>query len=190
MAMKLTKTLCASAAALCCLLYFVSCRQDAASASGPAAPVDVKVFNRLVAVLGHESRTLELVDPASREKVKSIRLGQPPNGMALDGATAYVAEGGPRGVVEVVDLESGALKGSFPAGHTPMAPVLRGGKLYVACRFDSRVLEMDAATGNVLNSWNVPREPVALAVSPDGRKYGPPAICPPGRRTGISRRLC
>lgn len=86
MAMKLTKTLCASAAALCCLLSFVSCRQDAAHASGPAAPVDVKVFNRLVAVLGHENRTLELVDPASGEKVKSIRLGQPPNGMALDGA--------------------------------------------------------------------------------------------------------
>ena len=102
MAMKLTKTLCASAAALFCLLSFVSCRQDAAHASGPAAPVDVKVFNRLVAVLGHENRTLELVDPASGEKVKSIRLGQPPNGMALDGSTAYVAEGGPRGVVEAV----------------------------------------------------------------------------------------
>lgn len=58
MAMKLTKTLCASAAALFCLLSFVSCRQDAAHASGPAAPVDVKVFNRLVAVLGHENRTL------------------------------------------------------------------------------------------------------------------------------------
>ena len=145
--MKLTKTLCASAAALCCLLAFASCRQGPDSVAGPAAPVDVKVFNHLVAVLGHESRTLELVDPASGEKVKSIRLGQPPNGMALDGATAYVAEGGPRGVVEVVDLESGALKGSFPAGHTPMAPVLRGGKLYVACRFDSQILEMDAATG-------------------------------------------
>lgn len=184
MAMKLTKTLCASAAALCCLLSFVSCRQDAAHASGPAAPVDVKVFNHLVAVLGHESRTLELVDPASGEKVKSIRLGQPPNGMALDGSTAYVAEGGPRGVMEVVDLESGALKGSFPAGHTPMAPVLRGGKLYVACRFDSRVLEMDAATGNVLNSWNVPREPVALAVSPDGRKIWAAGHLPAGKADG------
>lgn len=116
MAMKLTKTLCASAAALFCLLSFVSCRQDAAHASGPAAPVDVKVFNRLVAVLGHENRTLELVDPASGEKVKSIRLGQPPNGMALDGSTAYVAEGGPRGVVEVVDLESGGAERFLSGG--------------------------------------------------------------------------
>ena len=155
--MKVTKMFRSSAAALGCLLALISCRQGPDIASGPLAPVDVKVVDHLVAVLGHESCVLELVDPASGEKVKSIRLAQPPNGMAVDGATAYVAEGGPRGAVEVVDLKSGELKCSFPAGHTPMSPVVREEKLYVACRFDSRVLEMDAATGTVLNSWNVPR---------------------------------
>ena len=93
--MKLTKMFCASATALCCLLALISCRQGPDAASGPLAPVDVKVVDHLVAVLGHESCVLELVDPASGEKVKSIRLAQPPNGMAVDGATAYVAEGGP-----------------------------------------------------------------------------------------------
>lgn len=146
--MKLTKMFRVSATVLGCLLVLISCRQGEDAASSPLAPVDVKVVNHLVAVLGHESRVLELVDPASGEKVKSIRLAQPPNGMAVDGATVYVAEGGARGVVEVVDLESGELKRSFPAGHTPMSPVLREGKLYVACRFDSRVLEMDARCRN------------------------------------------
>lgn len=182
--MKLTKMLRVSATALGCLLALISCRQEPDAASGPLAPVDVKVVNHLVAVLGHERCVLELVDPASGEKVKSIRLAQPPNGMAVDGATAYVAEGGPRGAVEVVDLESGELKCSFPAGHTPMSPVVREEKLYVACRFDSRVLEMDAATGTVLNSWNVPREPVALAVSPDGRKIWAAGHLPAGAADG------
>lgn len=182
--MKIKRMLCASAAVACCLLAVVSCRQEPDAASGPVAPVDVKVVNRLIAVLGHESQSLELVDPASGERVKSVRLGQPPNGMAVDGQTAYVAEGGPRGVVEVVDLETGALKSSFPAGHTPMSPVLHDGKLYVACRFDSRVVEMDAATGNVLNSWNVPREPVALAVSPNGRKIWAAGHLPAGTADG------
>lgn len=182
--MKLTKMFRSSAAALGCLLALISCRQGPDIASGPLAPVDVKVVDHLVAVLGHESCVLELVDPASGEKVKSIRLAQPPNGMAVDGATAYVAEGGPCGAVEVVDLKSGALKRSFPAGHTPMSPVVRGGKLYVACRFDSRVLEMDAAAGTVLNSWNVPREPVALAVSPDGRKIWAAGHLPAGAADG------
>ena len=78
--MKLTKMFCASATALCCLLALISCRQGPDAASGPLAPVDVKVVDHLVAVLGHESCVLELVDPASGEKVKSIRLAQPPNG--------------------------------------------------------------------------------------------------------------
>ena len=182
--MKLTKMFRVSATVLGCLLVLISCRQGEDAASSPLAPVDVKVVNHLVAVLGHESRVLELVDPASGEKVKSIRLAQPPNGMAVDGATVYVAEGGARGVVEVVDLESGELKRSFPAGHTPMSPVLREGKLYVACRFDSRVLEMDAAAGTVLNSWNVPREPVVLAVSPDGRKIWAAGHLPAGAADG------
>lgn len=182
--MKIKRMLCACAAVACCLLAVVSCRQEPDAASGPVAPVDVKMVNRLIAVLGHESQSLELVDPASGERVKSVRLGQAPNGMAVDGQTAYVAEGGPRGVVEVVDLETGALKSSFPVGHTPMSPVLHGGKLYVACRFDSRVVEMDAATGNVLNSWNVPREPVALAVSPDGRKIWAAGHLPAGTADG------
>ena len=95
--MKLTKMFRSSAAALGCLLALISCRQGPDAASGPLAPVDVKVVDHLVAVLGHESCVLELVDPASGEKVKSIRLAQPPNGMAVDGATAYVAEGGSSG---------------------------------------------------------------------------------------------
>ena len=74
--MKLTKMFRVSATVLGCLLVLISCRQGEDAASSPLAPVDVKVVNHLVAVLGHESRVLELVDPASGEKVKSIWLAQ------------------------------------------------------------------------------------------------------------------
>lgn len=170
MVMKMKRMLPILAAAVSCLLAIAACREEPKPAAGPVCPVDVKVYGRLAAVLGHESKNLQLVDPGSGKVVKSIALTRPPNGMALDGPIAYVAEGGPAGVVEVVDLDSGTLKGSFPAGHTPMSPVVRGGKLYVVCRFDSRIVEMDAASGKVLNSWPASREPVALAVSPDGKK--------------------
>lgn len=168
--MKMKHILSAAFAGFCCLLSAVSCRQAPESVRGPAAPVDVKVYGKLAAVLGHESRRLELVNPVSGEVVKSIRLSRKPNGMVIDGSTAYVATGGPGGGVEVVDLESGTLKGDYPAGHTPMSPVVRGSRLYVACRFDSCIVEMDASTGKILNTWPASREPVALAVSPDGRK--------------------
>lgn len=53
--MKLIKIFRASATALCCLLALISCRQGPDAASGLLAPVDVKVVDHLVAVLGHES---------------------------------------------------------------------------------------------------------------------------------------
>lgn len=66
--MKVTKMFRSSAAALGCLLALISCRQGPDIASGHLAPVDVKVVDHLVAVLGHESCVLELVDPASGER--------------------------------------------------------------------------------------------------------------------------
>ena len=182
--MKMKHMLPSFLAAACCLLALVSCRQEPDSGAGPVAPVDVKVYGKLAAVLGHESKKLELVDPGSGKVVKSIRLSGKPNGMAIDGNTAYVAEGGPGGVVEVVALDTGTVKGAFPAGHTPMSPVVRNGKLYVAARFDSKIVEMDASSGKVLNSWPASREPVALAVSPDGKKIWAANHLPAGAANG------
>lgn len=182
--MKMKHILSASFAGFCCLLSAVSCRQQPEAVRGPVAPVDVKVYGKLAAVLGHESRTLELVDPVSGEVVKKIALSGKPNGMVIDGSTAYVAAGGAGGVVEMVDLDSGTLKGTYPAGHTPMSPVLRGDRLYVACRFDSNIVEMEASTGKILNTWAASREPVALAVSPDGRKIWAANHLPAGTADG------
>ena len=182
--MKMKHMLPSFLAAACCLLALVSCRQEPDSGAGPVAPVDVKVYGKLAAVLGHGRKKLELVDPGSGKVVKSIRLSGKPNGMAIDGNTAYVAEGGPGGVVEVVALDTGTVKGAFPAGHTPMSPVVRNGKLYVAARFDSKIVEMDASSGKVLNSWPASREPVALAVSPDGKKIWAANHLPAGAANG------
>lgn len=182
--MKLSKNLCFFVVALCCLLIFVSCRQEEEIVCPVMAPIDVKVVNQKIAVLCHESRTLELLDTKTGGKLESIRLSQSPHGMVVDGGVAYVTEGGPLGIVEVVDLERGCVKDSFQVGHTPMSPVLRNGKLYVACRFDSRILEIDTGTGKVLDTWNVPREPVALAVSPDGCSIWAVGHLPAGKSNG------
>ena len=61
--MKLTKMLRVSATALGCLLALISCRQEPDAASGPLAPVDVKVVNHLVAVLGHELSLIHISEP-------------------------------------------------------------------------------------------------------------------------------
>lgn len=152
------------------LVGLTACKEEARMIPAFVAPVDVKIYGRHAAVLGHESKSLDLVDTGSGKIVQRIPLSQPPNGMTVEGDTAYVVEGGPRGVVEVVDLVQGLVKESFPVGHTPMSPVIRNGKLYVANRFDSSIMEMDAHSGRILNMFPASREPVALAVSPDGKR--------------------
>lgn len=170
---------------LLCSLILVSCREEEPEpASAALAPVDAHMYGKLVVVAGHGNQRLMLVDPASGKIVKSIALAQPPNGMTVEGCLAYVAEGGPCGVIEVIDLESGSVKGSFPAGHTPMSPVVRGDRLFVINRFNANIVEMEAATGKALHTYPTSREPIALAVSPDGRRIWAACHLPPGTADG------
>jgi len=60
---------------------------------------------------------------------------------------------------------------TFPAGHTAMGPVLGpdGKTLYVCNRFDNDVGIIDLAAGSEVERISVQREPVASAITPDGR---------------------
>src|SRR5205823_654798 len=59
----------------------------------------------------------------------------------------------------------------IPAGHTAMAPVLSpdGKTLYVCNRFDNEVAFVDLAAKKTIKRVKVPREPVAAAVTLDGK---------------------
>lgn len=62
----------------------------------------------------------------------------------------------------------------FPAGHSPSdvvaAKVGTEERLYVADRFNGRVLELDVSDGTVLRTWDVGREPFAMELTPDGKR--------------------
>ena len=62
-----------------------------------------------------------------------------------------------------------------------MSPVVRNGKLYVAARFDSKIVEMDASSGKVLNSglppvnrwpWPSPGRKENMGGQPFARRRG------------------
>ncbi|MHC4251326.1 MAG: c-type cytochrome, partial [Planctomycetota bacterium] len=91
--------------------------------------------------------------------------------LTRDGARLYVACGGARGTVEVLDTRTGGSVGSLRAGHTPTSPVVSpdGKTLYVCNRFDNDVSVIDLASGDELTRIPVLREPVAAAVTPDGK---------------------
>lgn len=115
-----------------------------------------------------ESR-LWLMNPELETPPRPLPLPAKPSGVTYRDNTVYVTTEEPAGRVLVVDPRSGAVRRVYPVGHTPMAPVLSpdGRDLYLALRFDNAVASLDLETG-VLRRAEVVRQPVALALSPEG----------------------
>jgi len=110
---------------------------------------------------------------AEQKVVKEISLPDRPSGLALgpDETTLYVTGASPEGRVHVVNLQTGAVDHTLPAGHTPNTPILSadGMTLFVCNQFTNDVSVIDLTAKKELAKVPVLREPVAAAITPDGR---------------------
>ncbi|MHC4586077.1 MAG: YncE family protein, partial [Planctomycetota bacterium] len=99
--------------------------------------------------------------------IKTYSLRTEPSGLALstDKSRLYVTCARPKGQVKVINLQTGKISRTLPAGHTPTAPVLssNGKTLYVCNRFDNNVSVIDIASRKQIARIPVQREPVAAA---------------------------
>jgi YVTN family beta-propeller protein len=113
------------------------------------------------------------VDLASRKIVATYPMPAPPTGLALapDGTRLFVTCAAPESKVAIVDLAKGKVAATLPAGHTAMAPVISpdGKTLYVCNRFDDDVSFLNVATKKEICRVKVAREPVAAALTKDGK---------------------
>jgi YVTN family beta-propeller protein len=105
--------------------------------------------------------------------IKTYPLSAEPCGLALSkqNSRLYVTSGGPKGRVTEINLQTDKISKNIPAGHTPTAPVLShdNKSLYVCNRFDDNVSVIDLTSGKQIALIPVKREPVAAAITPDGR---------------------
>jgi len=119
------------------------------------------------------AKKVAVFDIAAGKVTKSYLLQGRPNGLAIstDSSRLYVTCSWPQGQVEVVNLQTGKISSTLPAGHTPMAPVLspNGKTLYVCNRFDNNVSAIDPAARKQIARIPVQREPVAAAITPNGK---------------------
>ena len=118
------------------------------------------------------NKVVEL-DVAAGKQLRAIKTTLPPTGLARDAKNnrLFVTTDGPDGQILAFDLESGRQQFALAAGHTPMAPVVSadGKTLYVAYRFNNLVAVIDVDAQKEIARIAVPREPVAAALTPDGR---------------------
>jgi len=122
------------------------------------------------------AKQIAVFDIAAGKVKEVIPLPDPPSGLALalDGQTLYVTAGVPNGGVHVVNLKTGKIDHTLPAKHTPTAPVVStdGKTLYVCYRFFNSVAIYELTskkTAAALTVIAVSREPVAAALTPDGK---------------------
>jgi YVTN family beta-propeller protein len=114
-----------------------------------------------------------VVNIAEDKVIRSIAVPAEPTGIALsrDGGTVYVTCAAPNSAICAVNVETGKVETLLTAGHTATAPVVApdGKRLYVCNRFDDNVAVLDLPSRNVIAKVGVTREPIAAAVTPDGR---------------------
>lgn len=119
------------------------------------------------------AKQLAVFNTGEGKVTKVISLPEQPTGLALapDGQLVYVTAGGPEGKVYAVDLKSGQIKDTLPAGHTPVAPVISsdGKILYICNKFNNNVSIYDLTTKSEHVKVAVTREPVAEALTPDNK---------------------
>jgi DNA-binding beta-propeller fold protein YncE len=118
-------------------------------------------------------KLVAVFDIPTRRVLRSLAVPETPSGLALtaDGSTLFVTCAAPASSLRMLDAASGGKLGSIATGHTAAAPVLSRDEktLYVCCRFNDCVAVLDVESRKEVRRIAVQREPVAAALTADGR---------------------
>jgi DNA-binding beta-propeller fold protein YncE/cytochrome c553 len=125
------------------------------------------------------------VDLSRREVLRSIPVAGEPSGLAVsqDGSRLYVTCAAPRSKICVLNAATGASLYEVAIGHGLSAPVLSADErfLFVSSRFENCVVAFDLSTRREVMRLPVRREPVAAALTLDGKFLLVANMLPAGR---------
>ncbi len=146
--------------------------QQSASPLSPAA-IAVSEDGQTAFIACATANRVLVFDTTDGKVTREIQTPAPPTGLVLsaDGATLVVTCTAPQSVVCLAEAATGRITGSIPVGHTAMSPTFSpdGKTLFVCNRFNDDVSFVDFAAGREVRRVKVQREPVAAAVTKDGR---------------------
>jgi YVTN family beta-propeller protein len=143
-------------------------------------------------VLNKSEHTASLIDPESGKTLAKLPVGRGPHEVivSLDGRTAYVSNFGPYGIcpagdtmcktpgntITVLDLAERKVKATYNYGSNTGqhgSVISRDSKyVWVTSETPQSLLEIDAATGKIVNQWMTKQERSHLVVvTPDEKKF-------------------
>lgn len=157
------------------VLLILSLTRIEAAQSPPLSPTAVVACSHTTQLYLACSRANRVLcfDTASQKVSGSISVPEAPVGLVLstDEKLLFVTCAAPESQVCIIDLAKLRIIGSIPAGHTAMSPVisLDGKTLYVCNRFNNYVSVIDLIANKEVCRVAVQREPVAAAITRDGK---------------------
>ena len=132
--------------------------------------IEVTPDNKYILVTTWCSYTLDVISIAKQKKVKSIKIGRYPRGIAVsaDSSKAYVAEMGGSNIHEINLTDF--TKKLIPIGVNPRAIVLSpdNSKMYVTLNMAGKVAAWDLVNHKSLGSVKTGKAARSLAISSDG----------------------
>lgn len=145
---------------------------EAATYLGPQAIAAAENGERLYIALGG-THQVAVFDVAGGKVARTIKVPAEPTSLAVSGGGRwlYVSCGTTEGCVCVVDVDAGRVAREIAVGYGPTAAAIdsRRNVLYVCNRFDNDVWAINLADGECIGKAEVGREPVAAALTPDGK---------------------
>ncbi|MEJ2652358.1 MAG: c-type cytochrome [Gammaproteobacteria bacterium] len=144
---------------------------EPAEANIYASPVALALdsLSNQLYVAEQTSNSVADVDLDSKLVVRRFNVNGPVFGLTIAVNKLYVTSGQADGWVDVFGLGTGQLIQSMSVGHTPMSPkVTSDGQWLVLCNRYNNNVAIKSLTSN--DPWvhvPVPREPVAVALTPD-----------------------
>ena len=139
---------------------------------GPSGVVSSRDSSTLYIAFA-DVKKVAFVDISTGRVTRSFAIPAKPTGLTLspDGRKLYVTSAAAHSRVLVIDIASGGIKSEIPTGHTACGPAVTpdGNRLYVCNRFDNNVSVIDLKTRRELTRISATREPLAAAITPDGK---------------------
>jgi YVTN family beta-propeller protein len=152
-------------------IYLSNYKIDGVYAVGSVPKViEVTPDNKYILVTTWCSYTLDVISVAKQKKVKSIKIGRYPRGIAVsaDSSKAYVAEMGGSNIHEINLTDF--TKKLIPIGVNPRAIVLSpdNSKMYVTLNMAGKVAAWDLVNHKSLGSVKTGKAARSLTISSDG----------------------
>lgn len=141
------------------------------SAQTPMLTTDAFAIDGNRYVLSNKgTKTVTIIDKIGTT-LKEWKFEEPVTGICINKGIIYATSSYGQGWLTAIDIETGKIGFKTETGMGACSPTANqtGSRIYVFNQFKTTVSEVDGLTGKVLHQTRVLREPVAGALTPDGK---------------------